>query len=464
MRNVSWCHRAVVGYGLFAAGGNLSQSVGCTRLGGMTRLCTSVNHRQPSLWTPFRCVAYKTNASSFESEVIQSQQAICLVYYRPDSSSCNAYLAHAERLVDRLNEEACGVGREEPETPTQRAWLKLCTINADENRNLASAFSVERAKLPVTYFIMQGTIVDKVTGHLVESRLESILRKFLEHYQQQLNVNLIGPCSKQQNPLPAAASADLLHGASTQFLQNRIMAALVGPESIRLPQESEKLDGLRKTIQQAKKKTFEELQELRRELGVDVRRLEEVQMVEKYYKSSQYISAALLSVLEALFLARVHSTIGNISADNVVFALNAVQRDFEPALGDANVRRLISLSQALLLRGELLLEQQKNASQVDSETEAESHVAKMLRWIDQLIDARVVPEQYPTEEVEEMFSLLKIYVAQTRQPQCVDKTGAEGLSAKRVQQMKTCLLGVLQLFHADAKSQEARLRLSSLLY
>ncbi|SCU65941.1 uncharacterized protein TEOVI_000893600 [Trypanosoma equiperdum] len=419
--------------------------------------CAQIMGRNP-ICVSSRSIAYKTDASSFEREVIQSQQAICLVYYRPDSSGCNAYLAHTERLVDRLNEQACGgKNGEGTEASMQRAWLKLCTINADENRNLASAFSVERAKLPITYFIMQGTIIDKVTGQVTETRLEGILRKFLDHYQQQLNVDLMGGSPNKQNPLPAAAGADLLHGASTQYLQNQIMAALLGTECIRLPEESEKLDGLRKTIQQAKKKAFDELQELRRELGVDVRRLGEAEMMERYYKSSQYSATAVLSGLEALFLARVHATIGNISAENVLFAVKAIQRDFEPALGDNTVKRLISLCEALVLRAELHLERK-----LESESGGEAHVAKLLRWIDELVDARLVPERYPSSEVEEMFNLLKLYIPQARRAQGSNKE--ECLSAKRVRQVKTCLLGVLQLFHDDPKSQEARLRLSSLLY
>ncbi|RNF18013.1 uncharacterized protein Tco025E_04672 [Trypanosoma conorhini] len=440
------------------------------------------------LLTPRRGVAYKTDAASFESEVIQSQQAICLVYHRPDSSSCNAYLAHAERLVNRLNKEVSGTGNEtggdgdtQASAPTQKAWLKLCTINADENRNLASAFSVERAKLPVTYFIMQGTIIDKVTGHVVESRLEGILRKFLDHYQQQLNVDLMrGGAPERQNPLPAAATADLLHGASTQYLQNRIMDALVGPEHIRLPEESEQIDGLRKTIQQAKKKAFDELQELRKELGMDVRRLSETELHTRYHRSSQYMAFAVLSALEALFLARVHASIGNIAAENIVFALNAMQRDLSPALADPTVRRLISLCEVLLVRGEVVLQQRRHQQQREEEqgqeaagadAAASAYAARMLHWIDDVVDTRVVAEQFPSDEVEAMFALLKSNLLQSRRQASPAEEGEvkakakeETESARRVRQLKTCLLGVLQLYHADRKSQDARSRLSSLLY
>lgn len=425
-----------------------------------------------------RGVAYKTDAASFESEVIQSQQAICLVYHRPDSSSCNAYLAQTERLVDRLNRETSRSGSDgggQEDAPTQRAWLKLCTINADENRNLASAFSVERAKLPVTYFIMQGTIIDKVTSHVSESRLESILRKFLEHYQQQMNVDLMGGgATQRQSPLPAAATTDLLNGASTQYLQNRIMDALVGPERIRLPEESEKLDGLRKTIQQAKKKCFDELQELRKELGVHVRRLSEADMTSRYHRSSQYIAAAVLSALEALFLARVHAAIGNIAAENIVFALNAVQRDFEPVLGDPTVRRIVSLCEVLLVRGEVVLQQRGRQFCSDGDDDdGGAYLLRLLGWIDDLVDARVAPERFPSDDVEAMFALLRSNLLLSRKQRPQDGEGkagttasgeTENIHARRVRQVKTCLLGVLQLYHADPKSQDARSRLSSLLY
>ncbi|EKG06619.1 hypothetical protein TCSYLVIO_002272 [Trypanosoma cruzi] len=453
-----------IGVQLRASMRSSGQLVGMTTHGC---LCTS------------RCgVAYKTDASSFESEVIQSQQAICLVYYRPDSSSCNAYLTHAERLVSRLNREISDTdkkdgcdGEKEKSVPAQKAWLKLCTINADENRNLASAFSVERAKLPVTYFIMQGTIIDKVTGHVVESRLEGILRKFLEHYKQQMNVELMGGGSPEhQHPLPAAVTADLLHGASTQYLQNRIMDALVGPERIRLPEESEQLDGLRKTIQQAKKKAFDELQELRRELGVDVRRLSEEELTKRYHLSSQYIACTVLSALEALFLARVHATIGNIAAENVIFALNAIQRDFSPVLADPTVRRLMSLCEVLLVRGEVVLLQRRQHHLPSGSDDAVSDkLARTLYWIDNLVDARVVPEQFPSDEVEAMFTLLRSNLLQSRREASQPKEGEEMAmveteSARCVRQIKTCLLGLLQLYHGDPKSQDARSRLSSLLY
>ncbi|KAH9598506.1 hypothetical protein LSM04_001530 [Trypanosoma melophagium] len=419
------------------------------------------------LCTPHRNIAYKTDAASFESEVIQSQQAICLVYYRPDSSSCNAYLALAERLVNRLNEETNQIKdkneNSSSESSRKKIWLKLCTINADENRNLASAFSVARAKLPVTYFIMQGTIIDKVNGHIVESRLEGILRKFLEHYQKEMNVDLMSGSSgspNQQNPLPAAATTDLLHGASTQYLQNRIMDALVGPERIRLPEESEQLDGLRKTIQQTKKKAYDELQDLRRELGMDIRRLSEVDMSKRYYQSSQFTAVAVLSALEALFLARVHATIGDIAAENVSFALNAMQRDFAPILGDPTLRRLISLCEVLLVRAEIILQQRKLQS-LDANKGVKKYLTRMQYWMDELVDARVVPERFPSDDVEDMFRLLKFNLIETRGRQSQEEVSE---STIRVRQVKTCLLGVLQLYHNDPKSQEARSRLSSLLY
>lgn len=359
-----------------------------------TTLSHAVRHR-----------SYVTNASSFETEVIQSQQAICLIYHIPNSN-CSAYLKAAEKLVEEINAQTAGIegsavvptatpsaaqtDRTAAEdlcveaaagtqatgdtsgsapspsaatTPAQRQskveWLKLCTINADENRNLASAFSVERAKLPITYFVMQGTIVDKVVGHIAEARLRGILIKFLEHYQKELNIDLLARHAKvsggtgSASPLPAAATADLLSGTSTNFMQDKLMNALVGADMIRLPEEAEKLDGLRRTLQDAKKQAHAELQELHKQLGIDVRRLTEAEMQAHYFNASQFRALGVLCALEALYLARTHATLGDIAHENVEWARRAVQKDFEPIQGDPVLRRVLALVDVNLVRGEL---------------------------------------------------------------------------------------------------------------
>ncbi|CBZ27956.1 conserved hypothetical protein [Leishmania mexicana MHOM/GT/2001/U1103] len=522
-----------------------------------------------------RHLSYVTNAANFEAEVLQSQQAICLIYYI-SNRNCSAYLKAAEKLVDSINAQTTGLGTatstsssgsgtaeasrseltvevngtqvsetaeggEAPSAlspasaaaPTQRPhkmeWLKLCTINADENRNLASAFSVERARLPITYFVMQGTIVDKVVGHVAEARLSSILVKFLEHYQKEMNVDLLarqnrlsGTGDVSASPLPSAATTDLLSGTSTAFLQEKIMNALVGADMIQLPEEAEKLDGLRRTLQEAKKKAHAELQELHTQLGMDVRRLTDAEMRAHYVGAPQFHALGLLCALEALYLARSHATLGDVARVNVEWARRAVQRDFEAIQGNLALRRVLALVDVNLVRGELrtaamLAAQDANrigsvlaamdtddvrgAQHRDALKEMEALIAgqcqycrDMLRIIDDNIDSRTLDgSEFPSSIVDQLFELLKknLKLSRTRLSQssqtaesdapdagsaeesmkalmdgkALDTTAKRVLMAKaQVPQVRTLIMSLLQLYPTDPKSQDARSRLASLLY
>ncbi|CAJ1027163.1 hypothetical protein, conserved [Leishmania lindenbergi] len=522
-----------------------------------------------------RHLSYVTNASNFESEVLQSQQAICLIYYI-SSRSCSAYLKTAEKLVDSINAQTAGLDapgstsssgsstakvalselavevndRQVPEdaegsatssipssasaaAPTQRTkkmeWLKLCTINADENRNLASAFSVERAKLPITYFVMQGTIVDKVVGHIAEARLNGILIKFLEHYQKEMNVDLLARQSKASgtsgtsaSPLPSAATADLLNGTSTTFLQDKIMNALVGADMIQLPEEAEKLDGLRRTLQETKKKAHTELQELHKQLGMDVRRLTDAEMQTYYFNAPQFHAFGVLCALEALYLARSYATLGDVARVNVDWARRAVQKEFEPIQGDPALRRVLALVDVNLVRGELrtaamLAAQDANrlgsvlaargaddvhdAQHRDALKEMETLIAgqsqycvDMLHIIDAHIDSRTLDgSAFPSAVVNQLFDLLRcnLKLSRTRLSQPLRDVGTDAPDASsaaesmkdlmdgktpdttakrvrmaqaRVPQVQTLIMSLLQLYPTDLKSQDARSRLASLIY
>jgi thioredoxin-like negative regulator of GroEL len=523
----------------------------------------------PVLWNTARHLSCVTNAANFETEVIQSQQAICLVYYI-SNSNCSAYLKSAEKLVDAINAETAGIDvpdtsltppseaddvaeaagfavetKEANADPTQRnatstksqqatsaaqkgtklnklQWLKLCTINADENRNLASAFSVERAKLPTTYFVMQGTIVDKVVGHVAEGRLQSILVKFLEHYQKEMNVDLLARHGKGKgggssaSPLPSAATADLLSGTATTFLQDKIMNTLVGADMIQLPEEAEQLDGIRKTLQEAKKKAHAELQELHKQLGMDIRRLTDAEMHAHYFNSSQFRALGVISGLEALYLARAYATLGDVARTNVEWARHAVLKDFEPIQGDPTLRRVMALVDANLVKGELrtaatLATQDANrlrstlASMDADDLTTEQHRSAlremetfiagqsqycldMLRIIDAHIDSRTLDgSEFPSAVMDELFTALKANqkLSRTRLPtasipsaqrddtlmvdllegKALDTTAKRVFTAQvRVPQIRTIITCLVQLYPSDPKAQAARSRLSSLMY
>ncbi|KPI84944.1 hypothetical protein ABL78_6011 [Leptomonas seymouri] len=521
-----------------------------------------------------RSLSYVTNASNFETEVLQSQQAICLVYYI-NNTKCSAYLKSAEKLVDAINAETSGLDAAEgtvtpasaspveaaeagltietkdgavsgqhaddaaPHSPAssppspasvaspKRLWLKLCTINADENRNLASAFSVERAKLPITYFVMQGTMVDKAVGHIAEGRLQGILEKFLEHYQKEMNVDLLARRSKDGasgafgSPLPTAATADLLCGTSTGYLQNKMMNALVGADMIQLPEEAQQLDGIRRSLQEAKKKAHVELQELHKQLGMDTRRLTDAEMHAHYFSSPQFHALGVLSGLEALFLARSHATLGDVARTSVEWARRAVQKDFEPIQSDRVLRRVMVLVDVNLLRGELrtaatLAAQDANrlastlaSMDTDGLKNEQYHMAlrdmqsftegqrqycqEMLSIVDEHVDSRTLDgSEFPSAVMDQLFEMLKanLKLCRVKLPtsaattalqqgqgaadkvmedlldgKTLDTTPKQVLTSQaRVPQIRTVITSLVQLYSTDPKAQAARSRLSSLMY
>ncbi|KPA86896.1 putative mitochondrial hypothetical protein [Leptomonas pyrrhocoris] len=524
-----------------------------------------------ALTSSTRRLSYVVNSSNFETEVIQSQQAICLVYYI-NSSNCAAYLKSAEKLVDAVNAETAGLevadatvsaasateaaeagltietesgvavtgpNSSDPTSPpaplAKMQWLKLCTINADENRNLASAFSVERAKLPVTYFVMQGTIIDKVVGHVAAGRLESILVKFLEHYQKEMNVDLLARHSKagtggkpdaSTSPLPSAATADLLRGTSTTYLQDKMMNALVGTDMIQLPEQAEQLDGIRRTLQEAKKKAHAELQELYKQLGMDIRRLTDAEMHAHYFNSSQFRALGVIAGLEALYLARSYATLGDVARANVDWARRAVQKDFAPIQGDPTLRRVMALVEVNLVRGELrtaatLAAQDANrlrsslaAMDTDDVMNAQHHSAlrememfiagqsqyclDMLRIMDEHVDSRTLDSSdFPSAVMDQLFEMLKtnLKLSRTKLPVSsaaaasakqqqqgqgaedkvvmtdllegkeLDTTAKRVFTAQaRVPQIRALITSLVQLYPTDPAAQAARSRLSSLLY
>lgn len=452
-----------------------------------------------------RGVHHTVSASNFEQSVLQSEQAICLVFY-VENSNCRAYMRHAEKLADNLN-KSTSLNKDGKTDEQSYIWLKFCLCNADENRNLASVFSVERAKLPVTYFVMQGTIIDKAVGHVKEPRLESILLKFLEHYQKEMNVNLLVARGKesasngQGSPLPAAPAKDLLGGATTEYIVQSLMSSLTGSEMIRLPEESEKMDGIRRTIQEAKKKAHNEILELRREIGMDIRNLSQQDLAVKYYRSPQFSAFGAISALEALFLARSYAAIGDIARKNVAWARKALQSDFEEIFTLKNMRLLVALIDANLVLGDLRFGTAASQRFLDStepntkNDDAELREAltsyiqfglRMTEQINECIDSRSHDLSFPASFSDYLFGIIKQCKSKTSGKlstrRNVDDSAAERLllllrgdeiSSKEVisvveeeqfNMCKTIITCLIQLYPSDTKSLDSRARLASLVY
>eukprot|EP00796_Vickermania_ingenoplastis_P010475 gene10475-7280_t len=444
-------------------------------------------------------MCHVVTAANFEQEVLQSQQAICLVYHVANSN-CQEYLRNADKLVEQLNDSTVVNAGADGKEEKRHMWLKLCSCNADQNRNLASAFAVERAKLPITYFVMQGTIIDKVAGHVKEGRLESILHKFLEHYQKEMNVDLLVTRSKESassggsmSPLPAASRTDLRSGASTGYIIQSLTSSLSGSEMIRLPEESEMLDGIRKSIQEAKRKAHGELSELRRELGMDVRTLSGTELSSRYHQATQFTAMASISGLEALYLARCYAAIGDIARRNVVWARKALQDDFEPALGREIMRKLVALTDVNLVKGDLrvgacgaqrLLEREEaNGGALHQHLTGYLHFnGHLFRQINERIDTRTHEVCFPSDFAEQLFIWLKdsrrnLPRGRSASPETAAgavehwatppedaATMIQSINAEKFWQCKTVLTSLLHLHPSDSKAHDARARLASLIH
>jgi hypothetical protein len=239
----------------------------------------------------YRFAATVATAGTFDTEVLQSMSALCVVFHT-HSRACKAHIAELEATADRVN------------AASNYTWLKVVTVDSDRNSNLASAFSVERRKVPMTFFVCSGTIIDKVSGKdLPSERLQKIITRFRDYFQKTRGVEL-----EDHGAFSGAKSEKLTEGATTDSLETRILEQLVGATQAdartaegRAALQTDVLPLLTKARAQALK----ELEEVRTTVGVDVKRLDELQLTKLYYSSTQYVAAAHLAALEALLAARI---------------------------------------------------------------------------------------------------------------------------------------------------------------
>eukprot|EP00331_Platyophrya_macrostoma_P000220 CAMPEP_0176406560 /NCGR_PEP_ID=MMETSP0127-20121128/941_1 /TAXON_ID=938130 /ORGANISM="Platyophrya macrostoma, Strain WH" /LENGTH=355 /DNA_ID=CAMNT_0017785703 /DNA_START=348 /DNA_END=1412 /DNA_ORIENTATION=- len=350
------------------------------------------------------------------------------------------------------------------------AWLKLVVIDGDRNRNLASALSVQRAKLPTTFFLMQATIIDKLVGSVTEGRIETVLRKFSEHYHQSIGVDLHS--NKKSIPIAAAMTSDLTSGAPTAFLQAKILASLVGKEMIRLPEQAAELEGIKKMIQQTKQKAFAELADLHREIGMDVKRLSDEEMESKYFSNEVFKSAATLSALETLFLARVYGSVGSLDRELVQNALVALKREFPRSLSDPVVKKIVSLIEVNVIRGRhrerlpklhSLMASHSGGDEGDRaalgalESELQ-YIEACTTWINfvdtrhDISDATGANSEFPSAMVDSMLATLKTNLIMA-------KKSTE--AAERAADARVLLMGVVQMFPSHPQSVATRSRIAS---
>ena len=439
-----------------------------------------------------RTMLQKVDASTFETEVLQSRQAVCVVYYIPGKGECETHLDMVKRLTTELNQSS------------NSTWLKSVCIDGDKNVNLASAFSVERNKLPTTFFAMDASIVDKVVGPVPEERLRSILTKFKDYYQTQTGTDLALPNTDTNAARPGGSGRGdgmlAAEGVSTQVLVNKVADSLIGPDCIMLPKETEHLGALKTSLQRCKKQAFTELGDLHKKLGMDRRRLSEKELETNWFGSSQYRCAAMASSLEAVFLGKIYAYIGQLAEKNVTEAWTATTNDFRNVMSDNHIKRLLSVVEINVARGrsrerlggvlpEFTLnagmgvrsEQDKDSSLLtqpkkdsmaltplpEEDTQGREFYENVLRWCD-LIDSRIVPVSFPAE-VEVMFAELKMYRPLAQKEKGTMGGGGgdgeiKGEMQLRVSILKNCIIGCVQLFPEDPSALSARSRLTSMMY
>lgn len=425
----------------------------------------------PAVQTATTDAATPVTAASFDSEVLQSQLAILLVFHI-QNPACMTYLDACGRLVGERNAEA------------NTTWLKLSTCNADRNPNLAAAFSVERAKLPITLFVFAGTIVDKVSGYMAEDRLSSILQKFKGYYEEQTNVVLGGPGSDAA--LAAAKQATLSGTATTEALQAQLWRALVGRDQIEflppMPTTTSTTTGICDDPRRAEVERVErllgiaiaqsdrEVAVLRTKLGADQRRLSEEELSKGLYSTPAFVSNAVLAGLRVLFVARANAAAGNANAAAVRAALDGFAANFPPAAANApEVRRVVALAELNLLRVAFTHTNAGTSKADDMARESEPTTAvsntdlheAFGRWMSELDSpsskASGEANRFPQSLFEEALAKLKATQLEARRSK-------DPNTAARLNATKTFLVRGIQLFPDGAEVRAIRSRLASLLY
>eukprot|EP00760_Papus_ankaliazontas_P018760 PhM_4_TR17630/c0_g1_i1/m.63373 len=224
-------------------------------------------------------------AATFDHSVLGTELAVLLTYHT-ESAMSGAYTAMAEGLVDKMNE-----GK-------KNRWIRYCTIDADQQPALASAFAVQRQKTPVSFFVMGGTIIDRLTGNTEEPRLRGCLDKFYAHY-----CNVKGITEEAQGDV-ASDAVDMLGAMPRKDLTGSGQGAV--DESIDTLVENvfetpmKDLEKWPKVWEVAHDKTSREVRRLFRALRLHERSLPEDEVRSSFYDKPN------VQHLVTLYILRVH--------------------------------------------------------------------------------------------------------------------------------------------------------------
>lgn len=475
-----------------------------------------------SLLASRRSVTHVATAGNFDTEVLQSQSALCVVFHT-NSRACKAHIAELETLADFTN------------THSNYTWLKVVTVDADRNSNLASAFSVQRRKVPMTFFVCSGTIIDKVSGReLPTERLQKIIMRFKDYFQRSRGVEL-----ENHGMFQSASTESLTQGASTESLEAKLVDFLMGSGRCdpATPDGRAMLTSEVQTlVATAKKQAKQELDEVRAGIGADVKKLDDAQLIRQLYATSPFIAATHIGALEVLLASRVavakylqqqqpeeggesaadgstgvtaaapSSSTSSSSAGTATLLLadahavhDQLKKDFGRALAHPSVKRVAATAElvqawleATLVRNERAVEAaQAKAAMTGSSNNnggdapptppalAVYNAARHVIALVEAIDVRQAPSSLPLDRAEALINDVRALLASGRllragnnnssSNNSADATAAvEGVTTRDLQHAvkltKKALIAALALYADDPHADKLRAKATSLLY
>ena len=98
---------------------------------------------------------------TFQNEVLESEVPVLVDYWAPWCGPCLMAAPVLEKIADEYDGQ-----------------LKVCKVNVDENREVASKYGI--MSIPTMFVFKQGELVDQITG--VTPNFESDLKEKIDAY------------------------------------------------------------------------------------------------------------------------------------------------------------------------------------------------------------------------------------------------------------------------------------------
>ena len=100
------------------------------------------------------------NSTSFEREVLQSAQLTIVDFWAPWCGPCKMIGPILDDIAERFDGQ-----------------LKVAKLNVDENAGISQHFGI--TSIPTLLFFRDGKIVDRITGAVPRSQLETRINRLL---------------------------------------------------------------------------------------------------------------------------------------------------------------------------------------------------------------------------------------------------------------------------------------------